>query len=564
MPSDVVLIGYCPAHRLDELDPNAVETLRRLRCEIRGFDALGKFDPDYPHGNKLLATLEPKDTDFSAFLDSDMLFVRDCAPEDITSKGQIGVVPSTSMRWTGQEIWDVAYGAFDMPVPEERMRLMRDRRQAVAPYFNAGLVVIDERLRNEQGQRFAEVWMDTAQQSDAVEELPGKRPYLDQVSLPIAIQRAGTSWNILHERYNFSIGGILRGKKIDPEAQDVTLLHYRRGTVLSESGLRDHARKALATQAGTRRINWIFLNPPPPGISPPENPPVAAPKTPASKTTPEPAPPPAVKLVEPAPPPPIKEVERPPGAGLPDISKATVGAVTFDEGNSDALRRWITEQEALCGRENIYVFTERVAQVREAFGPEINLLMLPKTETPRTLNQDWQGVSNFVSGLTLYYNWIVCTRVYEVLCLAPKVQGSLMEHLMRVSTVESPPRFLVPLPFRPVQDLDNKVAQLALAPDRARPSFVRRRVQYRDGGAVASPRDVMHDKDVLLIDLSPAELPPRETGMAQPFDVDLIHKRLSEIRTRAPRGGWQYTEIEPLLRFYTPVNLAQLAPYEND
>lgn len=99
MPHDVVLIGYCPRQKLDELDRNAVEVLRRLRCQIRPIDTDGQFSSPYPHGNKLLAALDPKDTDFAAFMDSDMLMIRDCDISEITKAGAVGMSPSTSMRW---------------------------------------------------------------------------------------------------------------------------------------------------------------------------------------------------------------------------------------------------------------------------------------------------------------------------------------------------------------------------------------------------------------------------------------------------------------------------------
>ena len=85
----------------DEYDAAAVEVLRRLNCEIRPIETEGRFDPPYPHGNKILAALDPKDTDYAAFLDSDMLVIAPCGVEELVRAGAVGVVPSTSMRWCG-------------------------------------------------------------------------------------------------------------------------------------------------------------------------------------------------------------------------------------------------------------------------------------------------------------------------------------------------------------------------------------------------------------------------------------------------------------------------------
>ena len=96
--------------------------------------------------------------------------------------------------------------------------------------------------------------METAQALDALTFIPHKRPYLDQMSLPVAIQRAGMSWNILPERYNYSIGGILRGKKLAKDA-DVTLLHYRNRDVLGDAGRKKDLDKMLHDQLGTRLVS---------------------------------------------------------------------------------------------------------------------------------------------------------------------------------------------------------------------------------------------------------------------------------------------------------------------
>ena len=74
--SDISLLGYCPEHRFAEINPDVIEVLRRMNVEVRPFRAEGQFNPEYPHGNKLLATLEPRDTDSSGFMDSDVLCIR--------------------------------------------------------------------------------------------------------------------------------------------------------------------------------------------------------------------------------------------------------------------------------------------------------------------------------------------------------------------------------------------------------------------------------------------------------------------------------------------------------
>ncbi|MFI0395044.1 hypothetical protein ACFXP9_02060 [Paracoccus sp. p1-h21] len=257
LPRSVRLVGYCPEHRRAELAPAAVETLRRMDCEVRFFDAAGKFDPAYPHGNKILACLEPRDTDFSGFVDSDVLMIRDNTVENLVRAGHVSASPAASMLWTGQEIWPRLYGAFDMPVPEKR-----DRRRDVVPYFSSGFVLFPEQHRTAQGDSFAQVWYDTARRIDAIPDLDKKRPYLDQMSLPIAITRAGLAWNELPEEQHFILGGSLRGKPL-PEGQKIYTVHYRSWIILKEVGLSRQGYGGLRKQVGVSRVKRIFDQPAP-------------------------------------------------------------------------------------------------------------------------------------------------------------------------------------------------------------------------------------------------------------------------------------------------------------
>ena len=74
------------------------------------------------------------------------------------------------------------------------------------------------------------------------------------------------TWNILPEKYNYSINGMMRGKPVPDEA-DVTLLHYRSRIILAEAGLKDLPEQFLADQIGTSRVRWVFKVPPPPGVA---------------------------------------------------------------------------------------------------------------------------------------------------------------------------------------------------------------------------------------------------------------------------------------------------------
>ena len=257
MPADVKLVGYCPAHRRHEISPAVIECLSRMGCEVRSFEAEGRFDPAYPHGNKILACLEPRDTEFSGFMDSDILLIRDTDPAILLREGHVSASVAASMLWAPDDLWETLYGAFGWEVPPERVMLMRDKRRAFVPYYSSGFVLFPEHHRNAQGQSFPQAWMDVAQRVDREVDVEKKRPYLDQMTLPLAIRQAGLDAHILPEEQHFILGGRLRGKPM-PEGRHIHLVHYRGWHVLTEAGLSDHGYSSLQMIVGVRRIAKIL------------------------------------------------------------------------------------------------------------------------------------------------------------------------------------------------------------------------------------------------------------------------------------------------------------------
>ena len=106
------------------------------------------------------------------------------------------------------------------------------------------------------GGRFPDVWYDTARTLDRVETLENRRPYLDQMTLPLAITRAGLLWNQLPEEQHYILGGKLRGKGL-PDDMDVFTVHYRNEWVLRELGLNKIGQKLLADRIGVRYVRRL-------------------------------------------------------------------------------------------------------------------------------------------------------------------------------------------------------------------------------------------------------------------------------------------------------------------
>lgn len=250
----LTLVGYCPEAKLDSVQADVKEALRRLRVDLRGFATEGRFDPPYPHGNKLLATLEPRETDFSCFMDSDILCIRPNRVENILREGHVTLSRAASMNWAPQSIWAQIYETCGMELPEERFKLMKQRRgKERVPYFSSGLFSFPERHRNAEGLSFPQVWMQIAQQIDANPEIPKKRPYLDQMSMPLAIRKAGLEWNILEDEQHYILGGRERGQPL-PKGRDIFTVHYRIWDILKEVGLSRQAKDMLERHAGVRRL----------------------------------------------------------------------------------------------------------------------------------------------------------------------------------------------------------------------------------------------------------------------------------------------------------------------
>lgn len=134
-PENVRVIGYCPEHRLHELHPAVLEAHKRMNAEIRTFRVKDQFSSPYPHGNKILASCEKRETDYSMFVDSDILFLRPNTVSALIAPDHVSCSPAASMVWAKQDIWDTIYNALGMEIPSERINLMR-RGRNVVPYFS--------------------------------------------------------------------------------------------------------------------------------------------------------------------------------------------------------------------------------------------------------------------------------------------------------------------------------------------------------------------------------------------------------------------------------------------
>lgn len=491
MPADVQLVGYCPEHRMADLDPAAVETLRRMRCEVRPMKTEGRFQPEYPHGNKLLACLEPRDTDYSGFMDSDILMIRKNQVRNLVRKGHVSCSVAASMYWAPQTVWKKIYSAFGMEVPEDRVMLMRDKRKPMIPYFSSGFVVFPEDYRTKEGQSFPQIWMNTAQTLDQIADLENKRPYLDQMTLPVAMRRAGLKWKELPEEQHFILGGSLRNQPF-PKDRKIYTVHYRKWDILKENGLSEQGYNGLRNQVGTRRVSWIWKQELPSGI-----PAARQPDARPAKKKPEPARAPAVKT-----------------AG-PDPSKAGMAAVTMLYRDHFFLERWVDYWAPQIGRENLYILRHGEDAEIDRIGKGANIIHVPQmADKSRLDRRRWGIYSSFSSGLSFYYNWVICNDVDEIVALDPNAGDSVPNYLdeklrrgeqhgaispFAVEIVHTPK--FEPEPIDPAQPLLKLRRHFRLNSNYAKPCIVRGRTTWSIGGHGLNRQKVSLDPNLYLFHL---------------------------------------------------------------
>lgn len=174
------------------LQPASIETLKALDVEIVPF---APPMPHYPQGNKIGALMALPDSADALFLDTDMLCLRPFEAT-VAAMGEVALCPAGRPWQGGEEHWPHLYRLFDLPPPSASLRA-RVTGEPMAPYFNAGGIHLAD------AGRFARCWLETCLAIDADERVPQKRPWLDQIALPVAIARSDRAFSILPEALNF-------------------------------------------------------------------------------------------------------------------------------------------------------------------------------------------------------------------------------------------------------------------------------------------------------------------------------------------------------------------------
>lgn len=167
------------------------------------FDALGvtrqtisnPLDPDYPIGNKIAAFGVAADDGIRVFLDSDMLCLRAWDWTVLCSHALVAK-PADLATFGSDALWQLLYSRFDLPAPTQRV-IATVSEHLMHPYFNAGM------LASTAAAALAETWAHTCGVIDTMQDVNPRRPWLDQIGLPIAAARLGFDTRSLSEAWNY-------------------------------------------------------------------------------------------------------------------------------------------------------------------------------------------------------------------------------------------------------------------------------------------------------------------------------------------------------------------------
>jgi len=247
----VNLIAACPDYKdWSDLSALTLSALKELSVEIKKFTPV--FGSDYPIGNKISALGLLPENAVGCFLDSDMLSLSHWSLEEALKNNESGAKPADLGTWGNQSSWQKVYTALDVALPERRVRLTVSNQLSL-PYFNAGFIA------TKIPQKLSLEWNKSALLlNDTALNLENKYPWLDQISLPIAMQKVG-SWSPLPEFFNYPAHLRSLGE------QQVGVCHYHTPSViLREPRLRMLFQQALAkcpylSQLVQQFDNWKVL-----------------------------------------------------------------------------------------------------------------------------------------------------------------------------------------------------------------------------------------------------------------------------------------------------------------
>lgn len=222
---EIQLIAAIPTYRdWEGISEDTASLFDTFNVQLKYFVPI--FGEAYPIGNKISALKLLPPNEPGCFFDSDMLSLSFWRIEEVLAKYSNAAKPADLSTWGSSQQWEKVCAVTSVAIPTRRVSLTVSKALSF-PYFNAGFIA------SQKPVELASHWSDYALQlNDVAANIENKYPWLDQISLPIAMQRAG-SWRALSEFYNYPAHLRSLGD------QDIGMCHYHRpGVILREPRLR--------------------------------------------------------------------------------------------------------------------------------------------------------------------------------------------------------------------------------------------------------------------------------------------------------------------------------------
>lgn len=162
---------------------------------VRTVQICNPIGGDYPIGNKIACFSIETVADKIIFLDSAIL----CLSEFHHDKRfhiPFNAKPADLRTFTTDlGHWKRVYESVGLLLPETRV-FTTVSGELTPPYFNSGVIAVH------RGTRFGQVWEECCHVIEANPDIQNKRPWLDQIALPLAVQKCGLEFDCLDEHFN--------------------------------------------------------------------------------------------------------------------------------------------------------------------------------------------------------------------------------------------------------------------------------------------------------------------------------------------------------------------------
>lgn len=196
--------------------------LNDLNVNIK--DIQNPINSTYLIGNKLRC-LNATIAEHRLFLDTDILCAKELNLPTLKSN-EIAVKPADrkTYQWNTEQ-WQYAYKKYAHNILRDDETIFSSAfREPMLPYFNAGVIYING------CHDFSHTWSQIAKAIDNDDLLKEKRPWLDQLTLPLAIKKLDLDTHLLSEQHNFPANI----KAVNPD-KGLEIIHYHRPSVLADN-----------------------------------------------------------------------------------------------------------------------------------------------------------------------------------------------------------------------------------------------------------------------------------------------------------------------------------------